>query len=185
MNINWVLSDSTVLGPELDIDQLKQIGSFWGGWRTWRGCETDNVICNDLDKASELIKRNFQQGCNFYIPSSNYQTLGRPGQVRLYEGAFAHDVDHRDEIVAMHLAASASDIVLLLGFDWSEPVPIADKLLEHRARNYRGLIRQVVADNSRVQWVLVDHPAPIMKDLATLENLSTDTMATVLTLISD
>lgn len=181
MNINWVLADSTAFGPEIDIDQLKQIGSFWGGWRTWRGCETDNVICNDHDKASDLLKRKFQTECNFYIPSSTYQSLNRPPQVRLYEGAFVHDVDHRDEIVAMHLAAATSDIVLLLGFNFSEPVINSDKLLEVRARNYRGLIKQAIVDNSHVQWVLVDHPNPIMKELSKLENLSTDTMETVLT----
>lgn len=181
MNINWVLANPTTLGPEVDIKQLKNIGSLWGGWRTWRGCQTDNVICNDMAKAAELLKRRFQDLCNFYIPNSIYQTLNRPNNVKLYEGAFVHDVDHQEEIVSMHLAAGSSDIVLLLGFDWSEPDTNPDKLLEHRARNYRGMIHQAIADNSHVQWVLVDHPSPIMKDLASLENLSTDIMENVLT----
>lgn len=181
MNIAWVLSDLTTFGPEVDIDQLKNIGSFWGGWSTWRGCATDNVICNNLDKAGALLKRKFQEGCNFYIPNSSYQTLGRPDRVKLYEGAFVHDVDHQDEIIAMHLAAAFNDIVLLVGFDWAEPVINPDKLLEHRARNYRGLVRQAIVDNSHCQWVLVDHPNPVMADLSDLTNLSTDTMETVLT----
>jgi len=181
MNIAWVLADSTTFGPEVDIDQLKTIGSFWGGWSTWRGCATDNVICNDLDKSGALLKRKFQEGCNFYIPNSSYQILGRPDQVKLYEGAFVHDVDHQDEIVAMHLAAAFNDIVLLAGFDWLEPGVNSDKLLEHRARNYRGLVRQAIVDNDHCQWVLVDHPDPIMKHLSNLPNLSTDTMENVLT----
>jgi len=185
MNIAWVLADSTTLGPEVDIEQLKQLGSFWGSWRTWRGCQTDNVICNDLDKAGELIKRNFQAGCNFYIPNSNYQILQRPTGVRLYEGSFTQEVDHREEIVSMHLAASTNDIVLLLGFDWSDPPKNPDKLLEHRANNYRYLIKQAIADNEHVQWVLVDHLDPIMKDLSNLKNLSTDTMQAVLSLAAD
>jgi hypothetical protein len=185
MNIAWVLSDSVALGPEVDIDQLKQLGSFWGGWRTWRGCHTDNVICNDLDKAGELLKRNFQAGCNFYIPNANYQILNRPTAVRLYEGAFAHDVDRRDEIVAMHLAAASNDIVLLLGFDFSEPMVNPDKLLEHRTQNYRGLVHQVINDNNQVQWVLVDHPDLVMKSLSSLPNLSTDTLEAALSLIGD
>ena len=184
MNIAWVLSDSTAFDPEVDIEQLKRLGSFWGSWRTWRGCQTDNVICNDLDKAGELIKRNFQADCNFYIPNGNYQILQRPAGVRLYEGSFTQEIDHREEIVAMHLAASMNDIVLLLGFDWSEPAKNSDKLAEHRANNYRYLIRQAIADNSHVQWVLVDHPEPIMKDLINLENLTTDTMESVLALSS-
>jgi len=184
VNIAWVLADSATFGPEINIERLKQIGSFWGSWRTWRGCETDNVICNDLAKAADLLKRNFQTDCNFYLPNGSYQSLNRPVGVKLYEGTFVHDVDRQDEIVAMHLAAAANDIVLLLGFNLSEPAVNPDKLLEHRARNYRGLIRQAMADNSHVQWVLVDHPDPVMKDMANLPNLTVDTMESVLTLVN-
>ena len=181
MNINWVLADTVSFGPEVDIDQLKSIGSFWGSWRTWRGCQTDNVVCNDLTKAVELLKRTFQKSCNFFIPNSAYQQLNRPEGVRLFEGKFVHDVDHQDEIVAMHLVAGTSDIVLLLGFDLTEKSVNPDKLQQLREQNYRGLIRQAIKDNDHIQWVLVDHFGEIGKDMSSLENLSTDTMATVLT----
>jgi hypothetical protein len=181
MNINWVLADSIVLDPTIDIGQLKNIGSMWGSWRTWRSCQTDNVICNDPTKSAELIKREFYKSCNFYIPNSVYQQLNRPTDVRLYEGAFTHEVDHQEDIIAMHLAAGSNDIVLLLGFDFSEKQSNLDKLLEHRARNYQGLIRQAIASNSEVQWVVVDHPEPIIKDLVDLPNLSTDTLSNILT----
>ena len=182
MNINWVLSDSAIIPPDIDIEKLKNIGSFWGGWRTWRAYATDNVICNDLTQSNNLIKRNFQKECNFYIPDSSYQNLGRPQGVRLYNGEFVHDVDNRDEIVSMHLVSGSSDIVLLLGFDLSEPLTNPDKLLEHRANNYRRLVRQAIADNKHVQWILVDHPDPVMKIMSNLDNLSTDTMSAVLAL---
>ena len=181
MNINWVLADTVSFGPEVDIDQLKSIGSFWGSWRTWRGCQTDNVVCNDLTKAVELLKRTFQKSCNFFIPNSAYQQLNRPEGVRLFEGKFVHDVDHQDEIVAMHLVAGTSDIVLLLGFDLTEKSVNPDKLQQLREQNYRGLIQQAIKDNDHIQWVLVDHFGEIGKDMSSLENLSTDTMATVLT----
>jgi hypothetical protein len=181
MNVNWVLADSIVLDPTVDTTQLKNLGSLWVSWRTWRSCQTDNVICNDSVKSADLIKREFQKTCNFYIPNSVYQQLNRPDGVRLYEGEFVHEVDHQEDIVAMHLAASSSDIVLLLGFDLTEKQPNPDTLLEHRARNYRGLVRQAIADNNQVQWLLVDHPESVMKEFANLENLSTDTMANVLT----
>jgi hypothetical protein len=179
MQFSWVLADTLMLGPEVNVDELKKVGAFWGGWRTWRAYGTDNVVCNDLTRASELVKRNFQTECNFYIPNNNYQTLGRPEGVRLYEGEFVHDVDRRDEIVAMHLAASTSDIVLLLGFDLSEPVVNPDKILEIQARNYRGLVRQVIASNKKIQWVLIDHPKTIMKSMWDLENLTIDELKTV------
>ena len=180
MNINWVLADSIVLDPTTDITQLKNLGSIWGSWQTWRSCQTDNVICNDPKKSADLIKREFQKTCNFYIPNSVYQQLTRPTGVRLYEGEFVHDVDHQEDIVAMHLAAGSSDIILLLGFDLTEKTPNPDKLVEHRACNYRGLVRQAIVDNDQIQWVLVDHPGPITKDLVDLSNLSTDIMENVL-----
>jgi len=182
MNVSWVLSDSVVLDPTLDVTPLKNIGSFWGSWSTWRSCQTDNVICNDPVKAAELIKREFQKTCNFYISNSIFQQLGRPEGVRLYGGAFEHDVDHQDDIVAMHLVTGTSDIVLLLGFDLTDHAPNPDRLEQHRRMNYRGLIRQAITDNEHIQWVLVDHPGEIGKDMI-LDNLTKDSMSSVLKLL--
>lgn len=182
MNINWVVSDTATIDPTLDIAELKRIGALWGSWRTWRAFHTDNVICYDQQKANELIQRNFQHNCNFYISNSVYISLDRPDGVRLYEGAFVHDIDHQDQIVALHLAASQSDIVLLLGFDFTEPVKIEDRLLEHRAHHYRSLAKQVIKDNTQTQWVLVDHPGEIMKSWSMLDNITCDTLSNVLTL---
>lgn len=183
MNISWVLSDSAILDPLQDIAVLKNIGAFWGSWRTWRACQTDNVICNDPVKADDLIRRDFQKSCNFYIPNSVFQQLSRPDGVNLYEGSFTHDVEQKDEIVAVHLVTGASDIVLLLGFDFTENPPSPDRLQEHRIQNYRGLLRQAIKDNSHIQWVLVDHPGEIGQDMTVLENLTTDSMANVLKLL--
>lgn len=180
MNINIVVANNTQIDPTVDVTQLKELGSIWGGWRTWRGCQTDNVVCHDLAKAKELIDRKFHLGCNFYISNSVYIELERPQNVKLYEGNFIHDVDNQEDIVAMHLAASTADIVLLLGFDCSEPVKSEDRLIEHRAHNYRSLTRQVIVDNPNVQWVILDHPAQLRKDLADIPNLGTDTLENIL-----
>ena len=182
MNVSWVLSDSAVLDPLQNIAELKNIGSFWGSWRTWRAWQTDNVICNDSVKASDLIRRDFQKTCNFYISNSVFQQLSRPDGVRLYEGTFTHDVDHQDEIVAMHLVTGTSDIILMLGFDFTELSSNPDRLQEHRNQNYRGLIRQTIKSNDHIQWVLVDHMGEIGKDMI-LDNLTVDTMSNVLKLL--
>jgi hypothetical protein len=181
MNINFVLANSTQFDPTVNLEKVKELGSFWGGWRTWRGCQTDNVICHDLPKARELIQRNFHLTCNFYIPRSVFVDLDRPEGVRLYEGEFKHDLDNYEDIVSMHLASSNSDIVLLMGFDFGEPVKLEDKLSEHRANNYRNLVRQVIADNPKIQWVVLDPTRPIRKDLQALSNLGTDTLTNILT----
>jgi hypothetical protein len=185
MKINWVFADRVVLDPLVNIDQLKKIGSLWGSWQTWRACQTDNVICNNAEKAQELVDNKFQTLCNFYIPNSVYATLDHPVGIQKYEGAFVHEVDNQDEIVAMHLAASTSDIILLLGFDFTEHQPILDQVLELRAHNYRNLIRHAIMDYNQVQWVVVDHPDPLDPNLANLPNISTDTLQAVLALASD
>lgn len=180
MNISWVFSDLVNLDITVDINHVKNLGSIWGSWRTWRSCQTDNVVCCDLSKSQELVKRNFQKTCNFYIPSSIYATLERPEGVKLFEGEFLHDVERKEEIVAMHLAASVSDIVLLMGFDFSKPAKLENKLLEHKAHNYRGLTKQVIQNNQKVQWVVIDHPESFRKDLLELENLGQDTLSNIL-----
>ena len=140
MNVNWVLADDAVLDHDINLEKIKNIGSLWGSWRTWRAYQVDNVICNDFRKSQELLKRQFNQQCNFYISNENFKHLDNPEKVIIYEGQFVHDVDRQDEIVALHLAASQSDIVLLLGFDWHPRPKSKDKLQEHRDANYRGLI---------------------------------------------
>lgn len=181
MNVSWVLSDTFVLDPVLDIKEIKEIGPLWGSWRTWRGCGTDNVICHNLSKAQELIKRSFQSTCNFYIPNDAWITLDRPDGVQLYEGKFL-DEFQPEEIVSMHLAASQSDIILLLGFDLTEKTKNPDKLLEHRAHVYRTLVKHCIENNPEVQWVLVDHAGDIMKFMSKIPNLTKDTMEMALSL---
>ena len=185
MNISWILADLATADPTLDVTELKRLGAFWGSWRTWRTWQTDNVICHDQRKASELIARNFQNNCNFYIPNSVYTSLDRPDGVRLYEGAFVHDVDRQEEIVALHLAATTNDIVLLLGFDLTELTPNADRLTTHRAQHHRNHIRQAIKDFDQVQWVVVDHAGDLDPNLANFSNIVTDTLQNVLALALD
>jgi hypothetical protein len=184
MNINWVLSDRIAIDPTVNFEQLHNTGSFWGSWRTWRTCQTDNVICHSLSDAHNLIQRKFHQQCNFYIPDANYQNLERPPGVKLYQGDFVHDVDHQEEIVAMHLAASVCDIVLLLGFDFSESVTNPDRLLEHRAHHYRNLVNQAIKNNPKVQWIAVNHQGKLTPDLVGVEQFSTDTVENILDLLN-
>ena len=185
MRINWVVADSTVVAPDVDINVIKDIASIWGSWRTWRGCSTDNVVCNDAGKARELLKRNMNEMCNMYIPESMYAELDRPKSVRLFGGQFTFEIDNQDELIAMQLVSSQSDIVLLLGFDWTETPISTDKLLAHRAHNYRRFVADAVRNNPDVQWVLVDHEGDIMPELANFDNLTQDTLENVIELLSD
>jgi hypothetical protein len=179
MRINWVIANAATLDPVIDVAQLKNLGSIWGSWTTWRNFETDNVVCHDIAKIRELIAREFHHRCNFYIPNAAYQNLGRPDRVRLYEGTFLHDVDNRDEIVSMHLAAGQSDVILLMGYDL-QPQVHTDKLMQHRRFNYENLVRTVIQQNPAVQWVLIDHVGTAAKEFGTLANLGSDSLVNIL-----
>jgi len=174
MNINWIVSNSAQLDPTTDLTQLKEIGSIWGSWQTWTNYQTDNVICHNGAKAQQLIENNFPTLCNFYIPNGLYVILDNPVGVHTYGGDFAHEVDQQDEIVAMHLSAAASDVVLLIGFDWHTVID------DQRHINYRNLVQQAIAQNTQTQWVLIDHPKTVWSELSNLENLTKDTLDSVI-----
>jgi hypothetical protein len=183
MQINWVVSSQYQLDPAIDVDLLKNIGPIWGSWRTWRSCATDNVICHDVDKGVDLVKRNFQQTCNFYVPESSLQMLGRPPGVRVYGGSFLQEVDNMEDIVALHLASADSDIVIMMGFDLSPIAEIADRFELHKRKNYLGLVRSLIANQADTQWVLVDHAEKLDKSYQDLANLTCDTLGNVLQLL--
>lgn len=181
--ISWIVSDSATLDPSYDIEQLKTLGSIWGSWRTWRTFQTDNVVCHDQVKAAELIQREFQNKCNFYIPDSAHASLDRPMGVKLYAGEFVHDVTRPEELVAMHLAATTSDIVLLLGWDLAALNPETDLLLANQTRHHRNMVRQAFLTYAQTQWVVLDHSEDLDPNIALCENVVKDTLNTVLDMI--
>jgi hypothetical protein len=180
LRLAWVVADAAVHSPYVDFARLKDLGSVWGSWRTWRICGTDNVVCHDRGEASSLITRGFQRQCNFYIPESNFQSLDRPVGVRLYKGDFVHEVPNQNEIVTLHLAASQNDIILLLGFDLREQTDITDKMARHRWVNYKNLIKALITENDQRQWILIDHAGPADPDFKALSNLTYDQIDNIL-----
>jgi hypothetical protein len=183
MRINWVFAAGYHLDPSLDLERIKSIGPSWGSWQTWRSCGTDNVICHDSVKAKELITRAFQAVCNFYVPKNIYQDLNRPVGIRLYDGDYIEQINNIEDIVGMHLVAEQSDLVLLVGYDFSKPIIPPDRFEEHKIRNRHGLMRSVIASTPECQWVLVDHPAEIDKAYSELSNITCDKMESVLKLL--
>ena len=183
MLVNWVFTDSYQLDPTVDSEQLKSIGPSWGSWRTWRSCNTDNVICHDLNKATDLIGRAFQAVCNFYVPKNYYQDLGRPMGLKLYDGEFSFDIDHVEDVISMHLASETADIILMVGFDLGAIPDLQDRVALTKMKHYRGMIRSKINSTPDVQWVLVDHPQILDKMYQDLPNLTCDTMENALKLL--
>lgn len=184
MRVNWVVTAEYQLDPVVDLERVRGIGPIWGSWKTWRSCATDNVICHSPAKARELLDRAFQAVCNFYVPRGAYEFLKRPVGVKLYEGEFLHDTDSIEDIIALHLAAASSDIILMLGFDLTEIQSTEDRLANHRAFNRHGLIRSVIGASPSVQWVAVDHQSEMDRSYRELPNLTCDTMKNALQLLA-
>ncbi len=176
MKISWVVADGYQFDPTVDVDVIKNIGSIWGSWTTWRGCGTDNVICNSESKAQDLIERSFHKGCNFYIPNKTWTKLNQPSGVQSYGGEFAHEIQNTDDIIALHLASSTANIVLMMGFDLS--------LLDLSNQHYYGHVLSVIKQHPDTQWVLVDHNKTLDKNFQDLPNLTCDIFKNVLQLLA-
>ena len=179
MNINWVLGDQANLGGQ-DPQNFKNIGSLWGSWRTWKTCHTDNVICYNHDQARTLIQTDFADKCNFYVPENLFKTLDNPSGIKSYAGEFSHPITNPEEILAMLLASSVSDIVLLMGFDW----PATRPTVSESQKYYDGMVYHIIG-SSKAQWVHVDAVPDSRQDLAKFPNYTTDTLTNVFGLLAN
>lgn len=184
MRINIVFAAGYVIPESMSVETLKNIAPTWGSWKTWHGCNTDNVICHDLVKARELYARAIQAVCNFYLPEKFHHALSRPTGVQFYQGDFLQDVHDLEDIISMHLVADRSDLVMLFGFDLANPGMIDNRLEKHRVTNRLGLLRQIIIANSDTQWVLIDHAQATDSAFETIANLTCDSVENVLHLLS-
>ena len=184
MRVNWVLSSTVVNRRDWGSypQAMKDIAPLWGSWKTWVDFNTDNVICHDLDKSRDLINRAFHAVCNFYVWRDHHDQLGRPARVSVYDGSYHVSVPDIEDIVAMHLAASKSDMVLLLGFDFGRVISTDNAELDQGLRDRLGMLRGALA-STNVQWVAIDHDAVPDASFANLTNFTRDTMDNVLRLL--
>lgn len=183
MRIGWVIFAGHQLESGAGINIIKNIGSTWGSWRTWRNCLTDNTICHDHAQCQNLLESGFEQRCNFYVPRSFYQTLTNAVGVKAYDGNFDKPIDNIEDIIAMHLCASGNDLVLLLGGDFGTPT-IADEAQRQRTVDRHGLLRGAALSWPKVQWVAIDHAMELAPAYQNLSNFTSDKMKNVLELLS-
>jgi hypothetical protein len=183
MKTSWVLCQ-TIRSDFADPAVIRTVGPAWGSWETWKEYKTDNVVCTDLNQAKTLIQRAFHAVANFYVPKDFYATLGRPTGLRLYDGEFkGAAIKNRDDIVALNLTASTSDIVLLLGFKLAPISSTADKLEKTYEEAYQYNIRGIIRDNPSVQFVLVNYEYDLAPVFTELENLTLDSLDSVVELL--
>lgn len=183
LRINWVLSNNPASSTQHDIKTLSPKSQLWGGWSSWHTFMTDNIICHDHASATKLVEKKFYLSNKVYFPATFKIDFGVLPKVVYYGGEFAHEIDNCEEIVAMHLCASLSDIVLLHGFDWRNLSTHTDEFDQYKKHCYKNLVAEVIKACPNVQWVLVDHKELPFEELNGLENLCCDTLENVKTLI--
>jgi hypothetical protein len=183
MRINWVFGSQWTPDPTINLDQLLDIAPSWGSWRTWRACGTNNVICHDPSQARRLLDRKFQTQCNLYLPRQHFQELGRPSGVQLYDGNYTEYITDLEDIIALHLTGSGSELVLITGISLVTPAS-TDRLELVYQRNRLGLIHAVIKNHPHVQWIMVDHPDPLDQSFLAFDNITCDKLQNVLNLLS-
>lgn len=179
MKANWVFSATYSPDPTIDLGVVKNIGSTWGSWKSWRACQTDNVICNSKKEIEALLSKSFQNSCNFYIPEKFYQEFGEPPRVRAYQGEFNEPVVDIEDVIAMHLAANDSDLVLLCGFDFALP-----RSNNSGQKHRLGIMRHLIY-STPAQWVAVDYDQKVDDIFSLLPNFTCDKIENVLHLLSE
>jgi len=183
MKTCWVLSQDISTGC-IDPKIISDVAPSWGSWSTWREFQIDNVISHDLKKSKELINRAMHAVCNLYVPKHDFIELGRPVGVKLYEGEFKDNVIiNKEDLVALNLVAATHDIVLMLGFDVSPVLSDLDILEQRMKKAYRHNIRTIINDNTQTQFVLVDYLLPLAENFQDLDNLSIDSVESVVNLL--
>lgn len=183
MNISLIYAADFKPPEFFSKDQAKNIGPTWGSYKSWRHCDTDNVICNDAGKARELCQRAMHAVCNLYLPQKLFVTLDRHPGIKWYQGTFDDAVIDIEDIISMHLVAVHSDLVLCLGFDLSNPDVSLDQKTTHSMKNRLGLIRSCINQNSKTQWVFVDHNESFHSIFHNMANIDRDSLKNVLKLL--
>ena len=183
MKTCWVLSQNTPNGA-VDPQVFSNVTETWSDVGQWREYQTDNVVCHDLAQGINLIRRAFHAVTTLYVPRANYNELGRPVGVKLYEGEFSdHAVANKEDIIMMNLVSTSNDIVLMYGFNLA-PVSNEIDILEQRfEKAYRHNIKSIIESNPDVQYVLVDYNHKLAENLKKLDNLTTDNLDAVLELL--
>lgn len=176
MNISWVVHNRYAFDLVINLETIKGIGPIWGAHTTWRTCHTDNVICYDHEQVDKLVAAEFYKQCNFYVPKNLSKAHWSP-EIKFFEGVFDIDLTDPESIIALHLASTQNDIVLMLGFDLGKP-----KSQEHA--QYLGVIRSLIF-SSHIQWVVVDNQQPLDKAFQTLSNVTCDSLANIIQLLHD
>lgn len=177
MKIAVVFANQTWVDPLIDLGKLRQVGTIWSAWNQWHQLLPHHTICHDMTRAKELIAGNFHHRTELFVPETVFNALNKPRGIKSYGGEFLHEIDQPEELIAMFLAASAADIVVLVGYDW-KPSDSNDALVTYAAENRMRVIRDAIKDSPNVQWIIAAEAVP--EQLKEFENVDHDTIENII-----
>jgi hypothetical protein len=181
MKICWIISEHSKKAVT-EPNALKNVAPTWGSCSVHNIYEIDNIVCNDLKQAKQLINHNIQDTSNFYLSADSHKTLGNPPNVKVYQGEFKDtNINNKDDIIALNLVTQRYDIILLLGFKFAKSKS-KDDINRHRQEAYLHNVRTIIKENADKQFVLVNYKGKLSKDFNALENLMRDSLSNVLEL---
>lgn len=103
--------------------------------------------------------------------------------VRVFQATPYPNIADVDDIIALHLAAANSDIVLMLGFDLCLNTGVIDAKAAKAMQEYHGLLRSLIVNSPETQFVAIDQPQILSSSYQGIANLTCDTLQAVLTLM--
>ena len=154
---------------------LRKIGAVWSSLDAHNRWLSDNVVCYSNESARIAVNLGVNNNNHFFINSANFDAIGKQKNIHYFEGNFPGEFTRPDEIIAMHLAGMYFDLVILLGFDLSH----SDDGDQAR---YISSAMAAIQTRENTQWVAVLPNNKVSERLVALDNFTTDTIDSILTL---
>lgn len=182
MRFNWVLARGFATCDKHDWQRIQNSAPTWASTSP-RKITAQNSICSNAAECLQLLKSAAYQRTNLYVPHDFWQEHGQPTVVRVFQATPYPNITDVDDIIALHLAAANSDIVLMLGFDLVLNTGPMDAKTAKILQDYHGLLRSLIVNTPETQFVAINQAQMLSPAYQGITNLTCDTLQAVLTLM--
>lgn len=183
MRFNWVLASQYTHCDDIDWQRIQNCAPTWAALDSKRKLSAQNSVCSSGTACLAALESAAFNSTNLYVPHDFWQQQGRPGNVRAFQGTPYPNIAGVDDIIALHLAAAHSDIVLMLGFDFCLNTGPVDRRTAKSLQEYHGLLRSLIVNTPETQFVAIDQGQQLASPYQNIANLTCDTLQAVLTLM--
>jgi len=176
MRVNWILGIDAPVLDSATVEGMKDVAPIWSGTSRMQPGVADNLVCHDLIRGELMLRKRYDMIYNLYV-THRLQNLGIDSQASYYQGQFDGAITAIEDIICLHLVASISDLVILVGFDLETQAAAPES---EAKRNRLGMIRQLMTNDQDLQWILVQDASGLDPAFGDLPNVSCDALENVL-----